>query len=227
MISLLNNSSIRAMSDNLGLVILSPLGYNYTMIKLGITGNIASGKSLVESFLQEEDIVAIDSDKIVHDLLENDQRIINEVYRLFKPEGIDVRNEKGTISREKVGKIVFRDKEKRKKLEDIIHPVVQKRIERFFNENQDKKLVAVTVPLLFEANMQDMFHYIVIVTVDRNTQIERLMQKRNLSKEEALSRINAQMPQEEKVQKSDFIIDNSGSIEYTKSQVKELVGKLI
>ena len=197
------------------------------MIKLGITGNIASGKSLVESFLQEEDIVAIDSDKIVHDLLENDQRIINEVYRLFKSEGIDVRNEKSTISREKVGKIVFRDKEKRKKLEDIIHPVVQKRIERFFNENQDKKLVAVTVPLLFEANMQDMFDYIVIVTVDRNTQIERLMQKRNLSKEEALCRINAQMPQEEKAQKSDFIIDNSGSIEYTKSQVKELVGKLI
>ncbi|EKE02492.1 MAG: hypothetical protein ACD_20C00379G0009 [uncultured bacterium] len=227
MISLLNNSSIRTMSDNLSLVILSPLGYNYTMIKLGITGNIASGKSLVESFLQEEGVVVIDSDKIVHDLLENDQRIINEVYRLFNSEGIDVRTEKDTISREKVGKIVFRDKEKRKKLEDIIHPVVQKRIERFFNENQDKKLVAVTVPLLFEANMQDMFDYIIIVTVDRNTQIDRLMQKRNLSKEEALSRINAQMPQEEKVRKSDLIIDNSGSMESTKSQVKEFVGKLI
>lgn len=212
---------------NLSLVILSPLRYNYTMIKLGITGNIASGKSLVESFLQEEDIVVIDSDKIVHDLLENDQRIINEVYGLFKAEGVDVRNERGAISREKVGNIVFRDEIKRKKLENIIHPIVQKRIERFFNENQDKKLVAVTVPLLFEANMQDMFDYVAIVTVDKNTQIERLMQNRNLSKEEALRRINIQMPQEEKVQKSDFIIDNSGRIENTKSQVKELLDRLL
>ncbi|OGI00510.1 MAG: dephospho-CoA kinase [Candidatus Melainabacteria bacterium GWF2_32_7] len=196
------------------------------MIKLGITGNIASGKNLVESFLKEEGIPVIDSDKIVHHLLETDKEVIKQVYELFQPLGIDVRNEKGSISREKVGKIVFQDEEKRKELEKILHPIVKSKIEEFFYKNKKNKIVAATVPLLFEAHMEKMFDYIAAVTVDKDIQLERLMQRSNLTKEEALKRINAQMPQEEKSAKANFRIDNSGSIENTQIQVKQLLNKL-
>lgn len=194
------------------------------MIKLGVTGNIASGKTLVEGFLQEEQIPIIDADKLVHELLENNKEIINQISELFAP--LDVKEENGAISRAKVGQIAFRDKAKLKQLEEILHPVVKKEIHKFFEKNSDEKIVAAVVPLIYEADMADMFDYVLLVTVDKETQLQRLMQRNNLSKEEAELRINAQMAQEEKIDKADFVIDNSSKPEETREQLKELINKL-
>lgn len=194
------------------------------MIKLGVTGNIASGKTLVEGFLQEEEIPTIDADKLVHKLLASNEKVIKQVSELFTP--VDVKDENGAISRAKVGQIVFRDKAKLKQLEEILHPAVKEEIKKFFEENSDKEIVAAVVPLIYEANMADMFDYVLLVTVDKETQLERLMQRNNLNKEEAKLRINAQMAQEEKLDKADFVIDNSDKPEEAKQQLKVLINKI-
>jgi len=192
------------------------------MIKLALTGNIASGKTLVETFLKEQGIVTVDADKIVHDLLKNNVEIKNQVIELFQ--NFDILDKTGEISRLKVGRIVFKDKGKLKKLENILHPAVKLQIEQFFKEN--KNIAVAVIPLLFEANLENMFDYILLVTADFDTRVKRLMARSNLTYEEAMDRINSQMPQEDKVAKSDFIIDNSSTPEKTKSQVIDVLGKL-
>lgn len=196
------------------------------MIKLGIAGNIASGKTLIESFLKEENIKTIDSDEIVHNLLKNDKKIINKVYKLFKSMGIDVKDKNGKISRKKIGDIVFKDNEKLKKLEEIIHPEVKKKISEFFDKNSGEKITAAVVPLLFEAKMENMFDYIILVTINEEIQLKRLMKRNNFTKEEALLRINSQISEKDKISKADFVIDNSYNIENTKIQFKKVLNDL-
>ncbi|MEI7473465.1 MAG: dephospho-CoA kinase [bacterium] len=195
------------------------------MLKLGLTGNIASGKSFVESIFIQEGISCIDSDKIVHDLLAYDDFVISKVYSLF--ENLDILNEKGKINRQKLGSIVFKDKEKLKALELILHPIVKDKINRFFSDNYDKKLAVAVVPLLFEANMADMFDKIIIVGVDSATQIQRLMKRNNFTEEEALLRIKSQISQEEKIKKADFILWNNGSLEELTTLAKNLINELL
>lgn len=196
------------------------------MIKIAITGSIASGKSLVESFLKQEGAVTLDTDKIVHELLKNDRNIINRVYELFSAEGLDVRGESGSIDRKKVGQIVFSDEKKRKNLEKIIHPEVKKIVEDFFRENQDKELAAVSVPLLFEAGMESMFDYVIAVTADENLRLERLVETRGLTREQALNRIKAQDFNEKKLKKADFVIENNNSPKNLRETVKNIIKNL-
>ena len=162
------------------------------MIKIGITGNIATGKSIIESFLNKKGINAIDADRVVHALLDNDKEVIQKVSAIFAPDNINVKNEKGGISREKVGNIVFKDDAKLKKLEKILHPKVIEEFEKFFNNNICRKIVVGIVPLLYEANMEKMFDYVILVTVNKDIQLNRLKKRDNLTEEKALGRINCQ-----------------------------------
>lgn len=196
------------------------------MIKLGITGNIASGKSTVERLLNESGIITLDSDKIVHDFLENDKSIIDLIYKIFATLGVDVRDEKGSISRKKVGDIVFSDKTKLKELESIIHPAVKNKIIEFFTEHNSEKIVAVSVPLLFEAGMENLFDFVVLIAVDEEIQLKRLINRNNCAIQEAKARINAQMHQSEKINKADFIIYNNSSLDDLENRIQEFIVKL-
>ena len=194
------------------------------MIKLAITGNIASGKSLIESLLQEEGIITLDTDEVVHKLLEEDENIIEKVNNLFEE---DVKDSKGCIDRKKVGNIVFKDKNKLKQLEKIIHPEVKKLTEKFFQNNSDEKILAVSVPQLYEAGWEVFFDYVILVTAYDKLRIERLKKRNNLSDVEAQKRIAVQTPQEEKAKKADFVIDNSKDISETKKQLTSVLEKLV
>jgi len=194
------------------------------MIKLAVTGNIASGKTLVEKFLKEQGIITFDADKVVHDLLQNNNEIKNQIFELFKDK--DIKDEKCEISRLKIGKIVFKDREKLKKLESIIHPEVKAKIEQFFIENKEKDIAAAVIPLLFEAGMESQFDYVILVVADIDTRIKRLMERSNLTYEDAMDRINSQMLQEEKIKKADFVVDNSSTCEETRLQVVNILSKL-
>ena len=196
------------------------------MIKLGITGSIATGKTLVESFLQEEGIATLDADSIVHQLFECNKRVIKQVFEFFESYGLDIKDEQGNISRKKIGKIVFSDKEKLRELEKIVHPRVREKILEFFGQNQDKLVVAVIVPVLFEAGMQGMFDFVIVVITDENIQIQRLMERNNFTEEEALLRIKSQMPQEEKIKQADFVINNSYDAENARLQLQEILRKI-
>lgn len=182
------------------------------MLKIALTGNIASGKSLVENQFQSLGIEVIDADKIAHEVL-NDK--IQLLQKFFGEEII----KKGEVSREKLAQIVFFDPQKKQKLEKIIHPEVKKRITEFC---ESKDIAIASIALLFEVGWDVDFDYVIMVIAKDNTRLKRLMERNNLTKEQAKIRINAQMSQGNKIQKADFVIDNNGSCEETFEQVKKI-----
>lgn len=196
------------------------------MLKIGLTGNIACGKSLIENMLKERDIPVIDADKICHNLLDFDKITIKEVLALFA--GRDIfKNDKKTLDRYKIGQIIFKDPELKQGLEEILHPQVVKNINKFFEQNKNEKIAIASVPLLYEAELDNLFDSVIVVMTDEDIQLQRLIERSGFEHEHARARINSQIPQEHKKHKADFIIDNSGSIEKTKKQLYKILLKLI
>ena len=185
------------------------------MLKIAITGNIASGKSQVEKFIRELGYTVYDADKIAHGVLDS----ITYFY------GYDVFTD-GKIDRKKLGNIVFSDTNLRNKLEKMTHPLIKLKILELFEQNTDKNYVFVSVPLLYEAEFDNIFDLVLIITVNESTQLSRLMARNNLTVQEALLRMHTQMPQKEKIKKADYIINNNSSLDNLKNSVYKFIGEL-
>ena len=179
------------------------------MIKIAITGNIASGKSTVERIFEELGFDVYDTDKIAHEILENSE----EVKETF-----------GTINRAEIAKIVFNDKEKLAILESIIHPKVKEKILEIFDK--ELEVVFISVPQLFEAGFENLFDKIIFVTADENIRKERLIARNSYTPEEALKRIKAQNDYLKK-EKSDYVIENNSDIESLNSEVKKILQEML
>ena len=190
------------------------------MKKIAICGNIASGKSTVENFLAEKNFCVFDTDKISHEILKKNSEKIIETFKNF-----DIL-ENGKISRKKLGNLVFFDENLRKKLENIIYPKLRENLLQIFSENEDKNFVFISIPLLFEVGWFDLFDKILFVKTDDKIRLERLMNRNDLSQKEAQARIDAQMPQEEKEKKSDFIICNNADIQFLQNQLEAFIIQL-
>ena len=188
---------------------------------IGITGSIACGKSLVSNYLQEKGYTIIDADKIGHMALENDE-VKKQLVNKF---GKSIRKD-NEINRVTLGKLVFENNENLKELNNIIHPQIRKNISEQIQVHKNEKLVFVDVPLLFEAKFDDLVEKIVVVSLDEKIQLERLMNRNSLSKEEALQRIKSQIPVREKEKLGDYVVDNSFTQENTYNQVDRILEKL-
>jgi dephospho-CoA kinase len=191
------------------------------MLKVAITGNIASGKSTLEAILRKKGFEVLDTDFVSHNLL-NENSVKSLIMEVFA--GFDIL-ENGIISRPKLGKIVFENENLRKNLERIIHPEIKIEIERFFCslEEKGKKIAFVSVPLLFEANFQDIFDKIILVYADDDLRLERLMKRNDFTLERAKHRLDIQMSQEKKTALSDYILYNNGTLEDFFNQLVEQV----
>ena len=188
---------------------------------IGITGSIACGKSLVSNYLQEKGYTIIDADKIGHMALENDEvkkQLVNKFGKSILKD-----NE---VNRVTLGKLVFENNENLKELNNIIHPQIRKNISEQIQVHKNEKLVFVDVPLLFEAKFDDLVEKIIVISLDEKIQLERLMNRNSLSKEEALQRIKSQIPVREKEKLGDYVVDNSFTQENTYNQVDRILEKL-
>ena len=193
------------------------------MLKVGLTGSIGTGKSTVASIFKELGAYVIDADEVVHKLLKR-----KDIKEKIRKEFGDVFTPEGEIDRKKLASIVFNNPEKKKKLEQILHPEVFKEIEKFFKqvEEKDPNAVAIAdVPLMIETGSYKNYYPVIVVYAPPEVQLERLI-KRGMDKEDALKRIKSQMPIEEKIKYADIVIDNTGSLQDLRKKVEEVYEKL-
>jgi dephospho-CoA kinase len=181
-----------------------------------LTGGIASGKSLVARTLKGLGMTVIDADDISHEILAHDTSIKQEVVRTF---GTEILSEEGEIDRGKLGSIVFFQKpELRKDLEAILHPRIREEMWKRARESRNNDVV-LEIPLLFETGAHERVDLVLVVYASRELQMQRLMARDGMSRQEAIQRINTQHPLEEKVAAAHYIINNTGSVEETEEQV--------
>ena len=178
------------------------------MLKVAIVGNIASGKSTVEKIIESKGFKVYDTDEFAHKILASN---------------LDVIKQFGTNNRQELAKIVFSNPDKLKKLELIIHPLVKNELQKIFSG--EEKIVFISVPQLFEAGFETLFDKIIYITADKNIRKERLMKRNSFNLEEAEKRINAQID-ENKKEKSDFIIENNFTLKDLENSVINILKKL-
>ncbi|CBG39848.1 dephospho-CoA kinase [Helicobacter mustelae] len=185
-----------------------------------LTGGIASGKSTAIQIIKSHGYDVIDADSIAHDILDDQSEVVCQIFG----EDVMVQNR---VDRKKLGAIVFGDASKRVVLESFLHPKIFEKIkEEALGLEKEKKIYFLDIPLYFETQRRYEGMGVVCIYVDEKTQLARLMQRNVLSVQEAMQRISAQMSLEKKRECSDFVIDNSGSLEWLRLQVLELIAKL-
>lgn len=195
------------------------------MAKLaGLTGGIATGKTTVANLFREKGIYIIDADLIAREVVKKGM----PAWRMIKEEfGDEILREDGELDRKKLGSIVFSSKEKIQKLNSIVHPFVRERMmEEIERAISMEKNILLDIPLLFENGIHQWLRPVILVYAPLEVQIERLMKRDGLSREECEKRIRAQMSIEEKKKLADYIIDNSSDISKTKRQVEEVYEKI-
>ncbi|HAQ08036.1 MAG TPA: dephospho-CoA kinase [Bacillus bacterium] len=185
---------------------------------IGLTGGIASGKSTVSKMLAEMGMPVIDADIEARLAVGIGEKAYDDIIRHF---GSSIVKENGEINRQKLGTIIFNDEAKRKLLNSIVHPAVRERMaqKRQEAEAASEKAIIMDIPLLFESKLTSLVEKVILVYVDEDTQLERLMKRNGFSEAEALSRIHSQMPLKDKVELSDAVIDNTGRVDQTKQQL--------
>lgn len=191
---------------------------------IGLTGGIASGKSTVSKMLLKMGYVIIDADIIARKVVEKGH---DAYYQIIETFGENILLPDQTIDRAKLGSIVFHDEQKRLILNQIVHPAVRKQMlsEKQVYIEKGEKCIILDIPLLFESKLTTLVDRTLLVYVDYDVQLCRLMSRNQLSETEAKARIHSQMPLEEKIPLADAIINNNGTVEETEKQLIDICKK--
>jgi dephospho-CoA kinase len=197
------------------------------MLLVGLTGGIASGKTLVRGYLEELGVKTIDADAVARELVSPETAAWQEIIREF---GEDYLRPDGSLDRRSVADLIFSDLEKRKRLEAIIHPLIADeiaaRIKRYSLENPNG-IIVVDAALMIEVDKHENFDKLIVVYADEETRIRRLMERDQLTRHEAYQRILAQMPLELKLNFADFVIDNNLTPEDTRRETIRVFQSLL
>lgn len=169
---------------------------------IGITGGIASGKSFVSDEIERRGYFVLDTDKLYKELLLKGNSCYNAVIKVFP-----YLNPDGSIDTKKLGSIVFNNKEKLKRLNDLVHPLIYMECEKIIASHKNEKMFLV-VPLMYESGFDKLCDKIICVYVSKETQITRLMARDNIDRELAIKKIDSQMNVKEKMEKSDYLLES-------------------
>lgn len=190
-------------------------------MKVALTGGIACGKSTVARLLVERGAKLVDADQVAREVVLPGQPALAQIAAAFGPHMIA---QDGTLNRAALGQLVFNEPDKLRQLENILHPAIrtrmQEQIEVYLQQNAQQMIIA-DIPLLFETGQANLYDATLVVYCPRNIQLERLMQRNQMSEEEANRRINLQLDIEKKRHLADYIIDNQNSLEHTVAQVDQ------
>lgn len=189
---------------------------------IGLTGNIASGKSTVSKFLIKKGFYVIDADVISREAVAKGTEGLSKIRKHF---GDDVLLENGELDRKKLGRIVFGDKDKLQQLNHILHPIIRRRIIRAI-EKSDEKIVFLDAALIYESGLDEMIDSVWFVSIPPEIQIQRLIERDHKTRQEALNVIDSQGKQEDKLKKADVIINNTSTKDELYEQVETILKNL-
>ncbi|MDR0299671.1 MAG: dephospho-CoA kinase [Streptococcaceae bacterium] len=191
---------------------------------IGLTGGIATGKSAVTSFLRSQGFVVIDADEVVHEL----QQVGGQLYELILEEyGSEYFDKNGQLNRKKLANLIFSNPEINQKLGKLQNKIIRDELwRRREHVASQQDVFFMDIPLLIEENYEDFFDEIWLVKTTNTLQTERLMKRNSLTKNEAMARINSQMPIEEKVKYANVVLENSGTLEELQAQILQQIEKL-
>jgi dephospho-CoA kinase len=193
------------------------------MFLVGLTGNYGMGKSTVLPMFRKFGVITVDADKIVESLLE-EKSVLGKIRELL---GERVFDKNGSLIKKEITSLIFKNNALRHSLEDILHPLVFERVKDFLEKMNGKHKVAmIEVPLLFERGYEDRFERTITVHTKEEIALNRL-EKDGVNREEAILRLKAQLPIEEKIKRADYVIDNNGTSKETMEQVEIIYNKLL
>ena len=192
-------------------------------MRVALTGGIASGKSTVVAILEELGAVVIDSDKLAREVVEPGTPGLAAVVEEF---GEEVLAEDGSLDRPALGRVVFADEARRKRLEAILHPLIRQRSAAIAAAADPAALVVHDIPLLVESGQADRFDAVVVVDVPVEIQVDRMMADRGWTREDAESRVRAQASREDRLAVATYVVDNTGTREDLRDRVTEVVERL-
>ena len=194
------------------------------MRRIALTGGIATGKTYVSSKFREAGVPVVDADLLARQVVAPGSPGLAAVRKRFGPDAV---RPDGTMDRVRIGHVVFRDRRARQDLEAIIHPAVHKAIDDFFAALPKRTPLAVAdIPLLFESGRDGLFDAVVVVACPREMQIERVLSRDKLSREDAERRLAAQLPIEEKLKRATHVVKTGTSFADTDAQVEALIATL-
>ncbi|MEE3605409.1 dephospho-CoA kinase [Bacillus altitudinis] len=191
---------------------------------IGLTGGIASGKSTVSQMIKEKGIRVVDADVIAKEAVSKGSAALHQIVQTF---GEEVLLPNGELNRQQLGAIIFSDEEKRKQLNAIVHPEVRKEMleQRDEGVSNNETFVVLDIPLLFESKLEGLVDRIIVVYTTPELQLSRLMNRNDLSEEEALNRIHSQQSLEEKCQKADRVIENTKDLAFIRKQLENILNE--
>lgn len=192
---------------------------------LGLTGGIATGKSTADAFFKSKKISIIDADQISHQIMNVGEAGYLAVQKEFGPAYF---NKDQTLNRQKLGQLVFAQPMELKKLNNLLHPLIKKKIKQQIEVMKAKQvpLLILDVPLLFETGMENLCDQVLVISLPEKIELERLMKRNNLTLEEAASRIHSQMPLKEKEAQADYVVDNTGTIRELEDKLEKILIKI-
>jgi len=196
------------------------------MLTVGVTGGVGSGKTTVSRMFEEEGAYLIDADQIARELIQPGSPAWKELLRVF---GRTILKKNGTLDRSLLASLVFSNRRKRRLLNDILHPRIRREMEKRAREiarKDPKAIIIFDVPLLVETGFHREMDQVVVVTSKEEQQIRRLKERAGLKEEEARRILSSQWDIEKKVKVADFVIRNEGSLEQTRTRVREVFQEL-
>jgi dephospho-CoA kinase len=205
--------------------LFTPRGY-LRMLKIGLTGGIATGKSYVLSVLSEMGCEVIDADSMAHRVIEPGRPAYFDIIDHF---GRDILNEDGSINRAALGAVVFTNKSARERLNEIVHPRVYEAQVEWFDQvalRDPAAIAVVDAALMIETGSYRRFDKVIVVYCDPELQLRRLTERNGFTSEQAQARISAQMPSEEKLKYADYSIDTSNGFEDARRQAEKVYEEL-
>jgi len=187
-------------------------------MKVGLTGGIGAGKSIVADLFSKRGAVVIRSDELARQVIEPETPGQKQVISRF---GIEILNDKGSIDRAKLAQIVFKDDVALKDLENIVHPLVRERTNQLMSEQTSETIIINEIPLLLEKNMESLFDFLVIVISSEKNRLERLLQ-RGVSEDQAKARMAKQVDDQARKAAADFLIVNDGNLDQLDADVQKI-----